>query len=408
MTTKLEELNGKIQQKSRELKDIFEKYPDYSMDVKTVEDIQARNNELTDLGKQRDQITQLEQIAIKSRQNLEEIDEPEVISLKTKGRRSEGREGRGEHEKSLGQQFVESKAFKEFKNGNGPADDFDVPGLEEKALFDTSTGFAPQAIRTGVVIDYATQMPMVQDLIPGGVTDQNAIKYMEETTFTNGATEISEGDASPESALAFTEKLSDVRKISTFIPITEETVEDVPGIQSIINNRLGLMCALRKETQFIAGNGSAPNLRGLLNIVGSQTQAKGGDSVPDAIYKAMTAILTGTFLAASGIVMHPNDWQDIRLMRTTDGIYIWGNPSEAGPERIWSLPVVKTTSMTENTALVAAFNTAMQWFQKRRLTIQMSNGYSDYFVKGKLAIRADERVALVVYRPAAICKVTGI
>ena len=120
---------------------------------------------------------------------------------------------------------------------------------------------------------------------------------------------------------------------------------------------------------------------------------------PDAIYKAMTKIQVSSELSASGMIIHPTDWQDIRLLRTVDGIYIWGNPSEAGPERVWGLPIVKTTSIAENTGLVGAFDTAAQIFRRKNVTFEVSNSHSDFFVKNKLAIRCVERLAMPVYRP---------
>jgi hypothetical protein len=46
------------------------------------------------------------------------------------------------------------------------------------------------------------------------------------------------------------------------------------------------------------------------------------------------------------------------------------------------------------------------WF---RNNIEVSVGYvNDDFAEGQKSIRADVRAALVVYRPAAICTVTGL
>lgn len=67
-----------------------------------------------------------------------------------------------------------------------------------------------------------------------------------------------------------------------------------------------------------------------------------------------------------------------------------------------------TTAATENTGLVGDFQLYSEIYFKRGLTIKVSDSHSDYFVKGKQAIRADERLALVIYRAAAFCTVTGI
>jgi HK97 family phage major capsid protein len=122
----------------------------------------------------------------------------------------------------------------------------------------------------------------------------------------------------------------------------------------------------------------------------------------------MTLIQINSFLDPSGVVIHPTDWQDIRLLRTTDGIYIWGSPADTGPERIWGLPVVKTTAATLNTAIVAAFDTAMQIFRRNEVSFAISDSHNDFCIKHQLMLRVEERLAFPVYRPQAICLVTGI
>jgi HK97 family phage major capsid protein len=108
------------------------------------------------------------------------------------------------------------------------------------------------------------------------------------------------------------------------------------------------------------------------------------------------------------VVIHPNDWQDIRLLRTADGIYIWGNPSETGVDRIWGLPVRKTTGITENTALVGAFRPFAEVRRRAGITVTISTEHSTFFVENKVMIQVEERLGLAVYRESAFCTVTGI
>lgn len=303
--------------------------------------------------------------------------------------------------KSFGEMFTDSDAFKT----KGRVASIDV---ELKTLMTTTAGWAPESTRTGKVVDFATRPIQVLDLIPTTTTGQAAVKYMEETTFTNNAAERLEGGAYAEGALALTEKTSVVQSVGVWLPVTDQQLEDEARARGYINNRLPFMLRQRLDGQVLVGNGTDPNLRGILNVVGIQAQAKGTDPTPDAVYKAMTKVrVTGRALPNAS-VFHPNDWQDVRLLRTADGIYIWGSPSEAGPERIWGLQVVQSDALTENTGLVGDFANFSELAVRRGVDVQVTNAHSDFFINGKQAIRADLRAAFVVYRPAAFCTVTGI
>lgn len=306
----------------------------------------------------------------------------------------------------LGKRFVESKAYKGRNTSEIGVIDVDI-----KTLMQTSAGWAPETTRNRPMIDYVTTPIDVLELIPTGTTDQIALTYMEETTFTNNAAEISEGGTYPEAALALTERSDSVRKVAVFIPVTDEQLEDVAGIQSYIDNRLTYMLRQRLNGQVLNGNGTAPNISGILDRSGLQTQALGADVVPDAIHKAITKVMlsgSGNGGAnANAVFMHPNDWQQIRLLRTADGIYIWGSPADPGVARIWGLPVSQTQALSEGTGLVGDTN-YVELAYKRGIELKVSDSHDTYFVEGKQAIRADVRCALAVYRPAAFCQVTGI
>lgn len=310
----------------------------------------------------------------------------------------------------IGSAFVASEAFKRIKEREPGKAEIEIDAksfLERKATFLTSSGWAPESTRTGRVVLSAQRGIEVTDILPVFPTSQAAIKYMAETTFTNAAAERSENNAYAESTLILAEQSETVRSVGTSLPVTDEQMEDEEGVAAYLDNRLGFMVRQRLDTQILAGNGSAPNLRGTMNVSSTQSQAKGSDSVPDAIYKAITKVRVTGRANPNVVLLHPNDWQDIRLLKTTDGIYIWGSPSEAGPAMIFGLPVVATSAATENTGIVGDYANFSGLHIRKGL--EVASGYvNDDFLDGRITLRAGLRAAVVHYRAAAFCLVTGI
>jgi HK97 family phage major capsid protein len=411
----LKEAQGRLEARQADLHKIFDEAgPDLDMSkVKSVDGDSAakaaRIRELdTEINDLTDKVKELEEtagIAAKHRQDRER-QRAEADGGGEKG--ADGDRGQIRNDartKSFGELFTDSAAYKRRAGQNGPEATLDI---ELKTLFETGNGWAPETTRTGRVVEYATRPIQVIDLIPSGTTTQSAVVYMEETTFTNNAAETAEGAQYPESALKLTEVTESVRKIATWLPITDEQLEDEPQARGYINNRLPFMLRQRLDLQILVGNGTAPNLRGITQRSGIQTQAKGADPTPDAFYKAMTKVKVTGQAMPNAHVMHPNDWQEIRLLRIIDGIYIWGSPSEAAPARLWGLPVIEAQVMTEGTGLTGDFANFSELTTRRGIDVQISNSHADFFINGKQAVRADVRVALCVYRAAAFATVTGI
>jgi HK97 family phage major capsid protein len=408
----LTELQGKIDDRSEKLGKIFDEAGP-AIDLTKVkcisgdssakaEQIRKLNDELSDLGSQRDQMAQVYKAAERTRSAgaAPEANGGENGSEPDGGKQY--RQAIKEH-KRFGELFIGSKAYK--GRAGREAGKLDV---ELKALFETGAGWAPETTRTGRVVEEAVRPVQVTDLVPMTTTGQAAVVYMEETTFTNAAVETAEGDASAEATLALTEQSSTVRKIAVHIPVTDEQLEDEPQVRGYLDNRLPFMLRQRLDSQILNGDGVAPNLRGILNTVGIQSQAKGTDPIPDAIYKAIVlGRVTGRAMP-NGVVFNPFDWQKVRLLRTSDGLYIWGNPSEAGPERIWGLNVAQGDVLTAGTALVGDFANFSELASRRGVDVQVSNSHGSNFIEGKQTVRADVRVAMVVYRPAAFVQVTGV
>lgn len=314
---------------------------------------------------------------------------------------------RGINMKAVADRLVGSEEYKAFKADRGTGFSMMFEDVDLKTLMSTTQGWAPDSDRTGRLVEAAVRPIQILDLIPMGDTDSNSVTYWEETLRTHSAAEKIEGAAFAESAFEWTERTSQVRKITDSLPVTDEQLEDRSQLRTLLEQRLGFGVRQRLDLQVVAGDGTPPNLEGIINVTGIQTQAKGTDPRFDAVHKAITKVrVTGRAMPGT-IVMHSNDWQEIRLTRTADGIYILGNPATAGPMTLFGLPVALNEAITENTALVGDFTNFCRLYDRRGLSIQV--GYvGDQFKEGKQTLRADMRAAFVVERPAAFCTVTGL
>lgn len=284
-----------------------------------------------------------------------------------------------------------------------------VVKIDTKSNFLTSAGWDPEDTRTGkLVLTALRPAPHVVDFIPKTTTSQSTVVYMEETTFTNNAAEAAEAATYGEAALALTERTSEVRKVAVWLPFSDEQVEDEPRAKDYINNRLMYMLQNRLDLQVLTGDGTAPNLSGTEDISGTNTQALGSDSIPDALYKGMRQIRDTGFAEPSVVFIRPSKWEAVRLLKTADGQYIWGHPAVNGPTTIWGVPVVETTVPTATKAIIGDYTNYAELAVRRGVDVQMTNSHSTHFINGLQAIRADLRCALIHYRATAFTIVTGL
>jgi HK97 family phage major capsid protein len=294
--------------------------------------------------------------------------------------------------------------------------------IEEKALMYSAAavggGFVQNDIQAGY-IDLLQREIQLLDLVPRVQTESDTIEYVKEDTFTNNAAAVAEATATtgttglkPESALAYSVATSPVRTVAHWVPVTNRMLSDAPAIRGIINGRLLLGLDLILETQILSGSGSGENMTGILNTAGINIQGLGTDSTVDAIFKARTQVRVNGKGRPGAVVLHPNDWEAIRLSREnaatgTLGGYLMGPPSQVGAVTLWGVPVVESEAITENTGLIGDFQMGATLYDREQAAVRVGT-IDDQFVRNMQTILAELRAAFVVYRPAMFTKITGI
>jgi HK97 family phage major capsid protein len=100
-------------------------------------------------------------------------------------------------------------------------------------------------------------------------------------------------------------------------------------------------------------------------------------------------------------VLHPTDWAKIELTKDAQQRYIVGDPQSQLSRTLWGLPVVTSFSMQVTKFLTGSFRYGAQIFDRMSMEVLISTENADDFVRNMITIRAEERLAFAVYRPAA-------
>lgn len=307
---------------------------------------------------------------------------------------------------SAGHRFTDDEGFKSFAaqtrpRGRAIVEVKDITSLSTDAA--GSAGAIIQSDRRGMQVELPQRRLTIRSLLLPGTTLSGQIEYEREKLFTNNAAAVAEGTAKPQSELQFEDATASVRTIAHWMRASVQVLADAPALQSIIDQRLRYGLSYVEEQQLLNGSGVGQNLLGL--VTAATAYAAAGGLVAASQVDTIRLMILQAALAEyppNGIVLNPIDWAAIEMAKDGQGRYLIGNPQGTVSPTLWGLPVVATQAMGVDKALVGAFNLAAQIFDRQDATVEVSTEDGDNFTKNKVTIRAEERLALAIYRPQAI------
>lgn len=327
-----------------------------------------------------------------------------VLDLEQKmARRGGQHDGGPMADESWGQTIVNSPEFKAFRDGGARS----MQRLEVKAVSTITTPVAGGMVPPHVVTEPVTlpkRRMTIRNLLAPGTTTSNSVWFSRQTQRQNMAATVSEGAPKPQSDAHFTQVQSPVQTIAHFIQASRNALDDAPALQSTIDAELRYGLALIEENQLLLGDGTGTNLLGLI----PQSTPYGTPPFTPSLVQGIDTLALATlqaelnFLPANGIVLHPTDWLKLRLLKTTVGEYILGNPAASTPPQLFGLPVVPTPAITQGNFLVGAFDLAAQIYDRMAVEILLSTEAGTNFTSNQITIRGEERLALAVKEPLAL------
>lgn len=248
---------------------------------------------------------------------------------------------------------------------------------------------------------------VVRDLFGAETISGSTLEYLVEGAIEGTPAVTTEGNKKPQVHFADpTPKTVTLKKLAAFIKESEEYIADYPFLASAINGRLLYELGLVEQNTLVT---DLLGTSGIQADTTSWTASSTATAIAELILDAAMDVEAGSGFPATGIIIHPTDWYALRIAKNGQNEYYGGGFFGAqNIPNLWGIPVCVTTATTAGTIIVGAFKTCASVVSRGGVSVEMTNTNEDDFVKNLVTIRAEERLALAVRRPAGFKKLVKV
>ena len=282
----------------------------------------------------------------------------------------------------------------------------------DMSLSGNTTGQIPQADRNPIIGDVNERMITLLDLVSSGSIGSNVKEWVYVANEEGAAASTAEGLIKNQIDFELLVGSNKVEKVTAYITATDEMLEDVEGVVSLVQNKLTTKVRLALEKYVYDGDGISPNLEGISTVAptfASGTFAGTVDNANnvDVLAVAQNQIELADCTMPTAIFMNPSDVTSLLLEKvsSTDKRYIERLQMIAGTLSFDGVPVVKSTMVPAGEFLMGDFTKANVDY-KKGFTVEI--GYNaDNFVKNFKTIRGEVRAVCYVEHNDRPCFVKG-
>jgi len=244
------------------------------------------------------------------------------------------------------------------------------------------------------------RQPFMRELVRILTTDNMYIAWAEQKNADPGvAGTVAEGALKPQTDFDIVEATAKVEKIAVWIKVSKEALADIKFLQGEINTELRELVALKLDEQILSGDGTSPNLRGILTVaptfaaVSTMALLVPTPNRFDVMVAAVAQIAAANFVADT-IVVNPADYYAMQLVKDAEGRYLLPPFSSADGMTIAGLRVVANNGVAVGTFLVGDFKKATLAIRE---DVNIQIGYvNDDFIRNLVTILAEMRAVLYV------------
>jgi HK97 family phage major capsid protein len=241
----------------------------------------------------------------------------------------------------------------------------------------------------------------LRSLLPIGTINQGLFTFPYESGGEGAPAAQVQGSSKAQVDFDITMKDAAAQYIAGYVRISRQMLDDIPAMTSFLQSRLLEKYLIAEDAQILSGDGTAPNLQGILGVA---TAATGAATVDVEQLVQAIAQLESSNYSATGIMVNPTDWAAIMNTKNTNAAYSLpastvvttdGNVSIAG------IPLYKSTAIAVDKFLVGDWSMGAQIMQNQGISVQFSEMDGDNFTKNLITVRVEARIALPIYYAGA-------
>lgn len=355
--------------------------------------------------------------------------------------RLEGREGQRADRRSLAEKFVGSEEWKQYKDAGHPGGrntgKVEVDSFYHRQRWDDGPDEGYTIVATGAFPTATGSPSLIAPLRVPGIFTQDlpetnvrsafnnfqtaspVIQFFRQLVWTRAAAFVGEATATggssglkPEGGVTFESAAVVAQILAAWMPVTNNTLQDEPQMRGIIEGLLMDDLRLTEDDAFINADGSGNSITGLSHISGTQLLddtyfglhpvENVGNAWEDfdRLTRGRTEIRTVGRASATAILVSPADMERLLTITDNNGQYYSGSPfSDLAITRMRGLAIIETEALDEGESWVID---GRKFAVFDRMEAAITAGWiNDDFVRNKIAILAEERLAFAPFRPAA-------
>ena len=313
--------------------------------------------------------------------------------------------------KSVGDSFVADKAYTDFVSGAATSaravitldkeDPKSTPTTVGTDKVPVVTSLAP-SLYAGV---FGTpNVPQkIEPLIPHIAVTTDSVDYVTVADTINAAG-VKEAGAIPESTFTPTLAKANVVNGAHYTKITKQLADDAPALAAYIYTKMLYGLQTKVEDQIVNGNGTAPELKGLLakgSYTDASTQLTGAKNLFDLLLLLQGVAETAAY-EPEALVLNPMTWAQLAMEKDSQGRYLLGGPGLAANKSVWGIPVVTSSAVPAGKFIFGNFTQSVTIYDRQQVAVEMTGTNEDDFTRYLYTIRASRRLALAVEVPAGI------